>query len=65
MLRCVAGHVQFSNPFLVSVFVIVWQARPFVKAGRAHALNERTWTFGGPLSALTLTGEISRALSGR
>lgn len=43
----------------------LWQALPFVKAGRAHALNERTWTFGGPLSALTLTGEISRALSGR
>lgn len=40
----------------------LWQALPFVKAGRAQALNERTWTFGGPLSALTLAQELQVAL---
>ncbi|UBV44999.1 hypothetical protein LAJ19_17880 (plasmid) [Deinococcus taeanensis] len=29
-----------------------WQQLPFVTAGRADALNDRTWTPGNPLSAL-------------
>lgn len=43
----------------------LWQGLPFVKAGRAYALDERTWTFGGPLSALTLANGIRDRLLGR
>jgi iron complex transport system substrate-binding protein len=43
----------------------LWQGLPFVKANRAYALDERTWTFGGPLSALTLAGGIRDRMLGR
>lgn len=43
----------------------LWQGLPFVKAGRAYGLDERTWTFGGPLSALTLANGIRDRLLGR
>lgn len=43
----------------------LWQGLPFVKANRAYALDERTWTFGGPLSTLTLANGISAKLLGR
>ena len=43
----------------------LWQGLSFVKANRTHALDERTWTFGGPLSALTLANGIRNRLLGR
>ncbi|MDV6373657.1 ABC transporter substrate-binding protein [Deinococcus arenicola] len=43
----------------------LWQGLPFVKANRAYALDERTWTFGGPLSAVTLANGIRAKMLGR
>ncbi|MVN85524.1 ABC transporter substrate-binding protein [Deinococcus sp. HMF7620] len=54
-----------DNVFAAPSLRPLWQGLPFVKSGRTYALNEKTWTFGGPLSALTLAGEISRAMLGR
>ena len=36
-----------------------------LKSGRTYPLNAQTRTFGGPLSAPTLAGEISRVVLGR
>lgn len=40
----------------------LWKGLPFVKSGNAYPLSERTWTFGGPLSARTLLDQISQKL---
>ncbi|PTA67276.1 ABC transporter substrate-binding protein [Deinococcus arcticus] len=54
-----------DNVFAAPSVRPLWQGLPFVKSGRAYPLNEKTWIFGGPLSALTLANEISRQLLGR
>lgn len=43
----------------------LWRGLPFVQGGRAYALDERTWTFGGPLSALELASGLSQRMLGR
>jgi ABC-type Fe3+-hydroxamate transport system substrate-binding protein len=48
-----------DNVFAAPTVAAVWKSLPFVQGKRAYALDERTWTFGGPLSALVLAGEIS------
>lgn len=52
-----------DNVFAAPTVAAVWKSLPFVQGGRAYALDERTWTFGGPLSALVLAGEISTRMT--
>lgn len=49
-----------DNVFAPPSMQPLWQGLSFVKAGRAYPLNEKTWTFGGPLSAITLMNALSR-----
>ncbi|MCP2014630.1 ABC-type Fe3+-hydroxamate transport system substrate-binding protein [Deinococcus sp. HSC-46F16] len=51
-----------DNVFAASSVRPLWQGLGFVKAGQADPLNEKTWTFGGPLGAVTLMNELSRRL---
>ncbi|ABF44187.1 MULTISPECIES: ABC transporter substrate-binding protein [Deinococcus] len=51
-----------DNVFAAPSVQPLWQGLSFVKAGRAYPLNEKTWTFGGPLSAITLMNELSRRM---
>lgn len=53
-----------DNVFAAPTVAPLWRGLPFVREGRAYALDERTWTFGGPLSALVLAGEISQRMLG-
>ncbi len=54
-----------DNVFIAPSVRPLWDRLPFVKSGHTYALNEKTWTFGGPLSALTLANEVSRAMLGQ
>jgi len=53
-----------DNVFSAPTVAALWKGLPFVQEGRAYALDERTWTFGGPFSALVLAGEFSQRMLG-
>nr|WP_216322433.1 iron-siderophore ABC transporter substrate-binding protein [Deinococcus aestuarii] len=56
---------QEDNVFAAPATAPLWQGLPFVREGRAYALDERTWTFGGPLSALELASGVRQRMLGR
>ncbi|MDX1654347.1 MAG: ABC transporter substrate-binding protein [Candidatus Competibacteraceae bacterium] len=62
--RISRGHVLHIQPFFQAQEVFarpLWQAMPFVRAGRFHALPP-VWTYGGALSVGRLAEEIARVL---
>jgi iron complex transport system substrate-binding protein len=52
-----------DDAFQTSAVKPLWDNLPFVKAGRAHALDGDTWLFGGPLSAEVLVDIVVKALA--
>lgn len=52
-----------DNVFAAPSVAPLWKGLPFVRSGRTHALDERTWTFGGPLSAQVLAEAVAAPLT--